>query len=156
MTSANGPTARTLDHRRADALERIAANHQFWLATGSDGRGPHLIPVAYVWDGTTFTTATFERSRTITNLRADPRARVAIGDTGDVVMIDVSAELIAVSDIDPAAADQYARVAADPRTMSGFVYLRLLPQRMQAWNGVHEFGGRTIMLNGRWLDQAAD
>lgn len=156
MTSADAAVARTLDQRRAEAQKRITANHQFWLATGSDGRGSHLIPVAYVWDGATFTTATFQRSRTSANLRREPRARVAIGSTADVVMIDVSAELIAVKDIDPAVAHQYAHVAGDPRTMPRFVYIRLTPQRMQVWNGVHEFTGRTVMLHGRWLNHPVD
>lgn len=156
MTSVPGPPARTLRQRQADARSRISAHHQFWLATGSDGHGPHLIPVAYAWDGAEFVTATFERSRTTGNLRSEPRARVAIGDTTDVVMVDVVAELISVADIDPAWADEYARVSRDPRAVSGFVYIRLVPHRMQVWNGVHEFEGRTVMLDGRWLGRAVD
>ncbi len=71
-----------------------------WLATGSDGHGAHLIPVAYVRDGSTLTTATFRRSRTVSNLRARPTARLAIGDTADVVMIDTHAILLDLPDID--------------------------------------------------------
>ncbi|MFI0446635.1 hypothetical protein [Actinomadura sp. 6N118] len=37
------------------------AGFQIWLATGSDGHGAHLIPVAYAWDGSALYTATFAR-----------------------------------------------------------------------------------------------
>jgi nitroimidazol reductase NimA-like FMN-containing flavoprotein (pyridoxamine 5'-phosphate oxidase superfamily) len=52
--------ARSLAERRKAATERLRSNTNLWLATASDGRGPHLIPLAYWWDGTRLTTATFE------------------------------------------------------------------------------------------------
>lgn len=149
------PTARSLDRRRTDALKRLET-YQMWLATGSDGHGAHLIPVAYVWNSNTLTTATFERSRTAANLRATPRARVAIGDTADVVMIDVTATLIPVDAIDPDVADRFAQVSHDPRIMPGLVYIELAPHRIQVWNGFHEFTGRTVMIDGQWLDRPVD
>jgi hypothetical protein len=149
-------TARSLDQRRADALERLGTSHQMWLATGSDGHGAHLIPVAYTWNANTLTTATFERSRTAANLRATPRARVAIGDTADVVMIDAVGSLIPVDAIDPDRADRYARVSHDPRVMPGLVYVQLTPRRVLVWNGFHEFPGRTVMTDGQWLDRPID
>ena len=33
--------ARTLAERRAAALERLRSDSNLWLATASDGRGPH-------------------------------------------------------------------------------------------------------------------
>lgn len=152
------PAARSLRQRRAYALEQLAARHQMWLATASDGHGPHLIPVSYAWDASTLTltTATFERSRTAANLRAASRARAAIGETADVVMIDASATLVPVGAIDSHAADAYARVSGDPRVTPGFVYIQLAPLRIQVWNGFHEFTGRTVMSGGQWLDQPVD
>src|SRR5699024_3207450 len=139
MTSADPETEpRTLHRRRDAALERLQTHHQLWLATGGDSRGAHLIPVAYTWNGRVLTTATFERSRTTANIRANPHARVAIGETASPMMLDVHAPLIAVSDMDSASADNCARVSNDPRTVPGFVYLRLVPQRIQVWNGFHE------------------
>lgn len=157
-TELDQPIARSLDQRRADALQKLAANYQLWLATGSDGQGAHLIPVAYVWDpaALTLTTATFERSRTVANLQARPRARVAVGDTADLIMIDATASFIAVDAIDQDCADKFALVSHDPRVMPGLVYLRLAPQRVQVWNGYHEFSGRTAMINGEWLDRPVD
>jgi hypothetical protein len=32
----------------------------------------------------------------------------------------------------------------------------LAPQRMQVWNGVAEFAGRTVMSAGVWLDDPID
>ncbi|GAA5090402.1 pyridoxamine 5'-phosphate oxidase family protein [Nocardia iowensis] len=150
------PTPRSLGQRRADALKRLGTNHQMWLATAGEGYGPHLIPVSYTWNTNTLTTATFEHSRTVANLHATPRARVAIGDTADVIMIEATASLIPVDAIDPTAADGYAQVSHDPRTMPGFVYIQLAPQRIQVWNGFHEFTGRTVMADGQWLDRPID
>lgn len=148
------PLPRGLEQRRADALERLGTGRQMWLATA--GEGPHLIPVAYIWNTNALTTATFERSRTVANLRTIPRARVAIGDTADLIMVDAAASLVPVDAIDPAAADGYAQVSHDPRTMPGFIYIQLVPQRIQVWNGFHEFTERTVMAEGRWLDRPID
>ncbi|MFD6162173.1 pyridoxamine 5'-phosphate oxidase family protein [Nocardia sp. NPDC060256] len=152
------PIARSLDQRRRGALERLGTSHQMWLATGSDGHGAHLIPVSFAWNANTLTltTATLEHSRTAVNLQATPQARVAIGDTADVIMIDAIATLIPVDAIDPDCADRYARISQDPRAIPGFVYIQLTPQRIQVWNGFHEFLGRTVMINGQWLDQPVD
>ncbi|TDE59670.1 hypothetical protein E1295_01890 [Nonomuraea mesophila] len=157
MSSATPPPARDLPRRRADTLGRLSSGFQMWLATGSDGRGAHLIPVAYVWDGSTLTTATFRRSRTVSNLRARPTARLAIGDTADVVLIDADAVLVDVPDIDVASAEAYAEVSTDPRSSPDvFLYIRLRPKRILAWNSLAEFSGRTLMLDGSWLDKPVD
>lgn len=157
MSLVSLPPARDLRQRRADTLDRLSSGFQMWMATGSDGHGAHLIPVAYVWDGSDLVTATFRRSRTVSNLRARPVARLAIGDTADVVLIDARAVLLDVSDIDAASAEAYAKVSTDPRNAPDtFVYLRLVPQRILAWNSLAEFSGRTVMLDGSWLDASVD
>jgi general stress protein 26 len=150
------PTPRSLDERRNAAIELLESNHQLWLATGSDGHGAHLIPVAYAWDGAHLIMATFESSRTTANLRSRSRARAAIGEPTNLVMIDGDVTLIDPADMDPAAADRYACVSFDPRALPGLVYLSLVPTQMQVWNGFHEFHGRTVMRDGQWLDEPAD
>ncbi|WP_350276136.1 pyridoxamine 5'-phosphate oxidase family protein [Kribbella sp. HUAS MG21] len=152
------PVPRSLAERRAAARDRLQTGFQLWLATGSDSHGAHLIPVAYAWDGTALCTATFAKSRTVANIEARPQARVALGDTADVVMIDTRASLVHVPDIDAEIAEHYAGVSTDPRSYPDgtFVYLRLHPRRIQVWNGLHEFTGRTVMRDGRWLDKPAD
>jgi general stress protein 26 len=152
------PVPRSLVERRAYARDRLETGFQMWLATGSDGHGAHLIPVAFVWDGSALYTATFAKSRSVANIKAHPEARVALGATADVVMIDTSASLMDVLDIDADIAERYARVSTDPRTYpeGTFVYLRLQPRRILVWNGFHEFVGRTVMRDGRWLDNPVD
>ncbi len=146
-----------MSERRAAAIEHLRSNSNFWLATASDGRGPHLIPASYWWDGTQLTTATFEDSRTLKNIQTQPKIRASIGSTADVLMIDAIADIVAVTDIDTAAAEGYARASRnDPRSVPGFVYLRLTPQRMQVWRGSSEFAGRTVMRDGVWLDDPVD
>ncbi|ONI81308.1 hypothetical protein ALI144C_22590 [Actinosynnema sp. ALI-1.44] len=155
MTNQIELVARTLAERRSAAQERVQASSQFWLASGSS-QGPHLIPVAYVWDSGEFVTATFERSRTVSNLKRTSHARIALGDTTDVVMVDARARFVPVPAIDPNLADRYAEVSHDPRSMPGFVYIRLTPERIQVWNGFHEFSGRTVMQNSQWLTAPVD
>jgi hypothetical protein len=45
-----------------------------------------------------------------------------------------------------------ARPGWDPRTAGGrYVYLVLVPRRIQAWREVNELPRRTLMRNGEWL-----
>jgi general stress protein 26 len=148
---------RPLPERREAAREHLRSNSNLWLATASDGRGPHLIPASYWWDGSRLTTATFEDSRTLKNILAQPKVRASIGSTADVLMIDATATIVAVADIDTAAAEGYARASGnDPRSVPGFAYIRLTPRRMQVWRGAAEFTGRTVMRGGGWLDDPVD
>ncbi|SEE85678.1 pyridoxamine 5'-phosphate oxidase family protein [Jiangella alba] len=156
MTAPPTLAPRPLAERRDAARHRLATGHRLWLATGRDGHGAHLIPVSFVLDGEHLTMATFDRSRTMANLRAHPRARAVIGDPDDVVAIDGDVSIVEVADIDATVADRYAQVSHDPRQVPGFRYLYLRPDRVQVWNGFHEFGGRTVMLGGSWLDAPAD
>lgn len=98
------------------------------------------------WAGAT---AASDAGRTVANTGSHPQARVAVGDTMDVVMVDTGASLIDVPDIDVDIAERYAEVSTDPRAhpADSFVFLRLQPRRIQVWNGVHEFSGRTVMTD---------
>jgi hypothetical protein len=147
---------RSLHERRQAAHEMLRTHHQLWLATGGASSGAHLIPVSYVWNGEHFTLATMARSRTADNLRANRLARVAIGQTDDVVMVDGLVTFVEIPDLEPGLADRYAEVSHDPRVMPGFSYLRLVPRRILVWSGFHEYAGRTVMLDGRWLDDPVD
>lgn len=127
-----------------------------WLSTGGD-TGPHLIPVAFVGDGDAIVTATGEGSKTVRNLQETGRARIAVGTTSDVVMVDATLDgLVSVAEVATDLADRFAAVSHDPRQMPGYVYIRLLPRRIQVWNGFHEFPGRTVMLEGEWLSHPVD
>ena len=112
--------------------------------------------MSYWWDGSRLLTATFENSRTLRNVRAQPRVRASIGSTGDVLMIDATAVVADVADVDATAAEGYARASGVPRSAPGFTYIHLVPERMQMWQGQAEFSGRTVMRAGVWLDDPVD
>src|SRR5258708_34691786 len=111
----NEVQARPHAERRKAALERLRSNSNLWLATSSDGRGPHLIPLSYWWDGSRLTTATIGGSRTLKNVRAQPKVRAAIGTTGDVLMIDATATIATGADIADIAevAKRYAQASGN-------------------------------------------
>ena len=127
-----------------------------WLSTGGRS-GPHLIPVAFVGDDDAIVTATGESSKTVRNLRETGRARVAVGTTSDVVMVDTVLDgLVPVPEVATDVADRFAAVSHDPRKMPGYLYIRLRPRRVQVWNGFHELQGRTVILKGEWLSHPVD
>ena len=61
-------------------------------------------------------------------------------------------EVIAMG-TEPELEEAHARATAfDPRTEAGeWVYLRLTPQRIQAWREADELAGRHIMRSGAWV-----
>ena len=71
-------------------------------------------------------------------------------------MIDATAAIVAAADVDETAAEGYAQASGVPRSAPGFTYVRLVPERMQVWNGPAEFPGRTVMRAGVWLDNPVD
>jgi general stress protein 26 len=151
----NQVPARPLTERREAALERLRLNSTLWLATASHARGPYLTPLFYRWDGSRLTTATFEGSRTVKNVRGQAKVRAAIGSPDDVLMIDARATIAPVADMADIAevAKWYALVSDnDPQSVPGFVYIHLLPERIQLWKGVADFTGRTVMRAGVWLE----
>jgi len=128
-----------------------------WVATGSVDGGavlPHLVPVSLAWlDDQRVVVAVQSTSRTARDLRDHGIARLAVGPTRDVVMIDaVLDEEHDVSDAPAALTECYLRQADwDPRTSPGYAFLVLRPTRIQAWREANEIPGRTLMRDGHWL-----
>ncbi|MDN3351270.1 pyridoxamine 5'-phosphate oxidase family protein [Actinomadura sp. DC4] len=143
------PPARTPGQRRDDTLRRFERDEDAWVATAGDG-GPHLVPLSFLWDGVTFVLATPSSSPTGRNLRESGRARLGIGPTRDVVMVEGAAEVIAevTGDLGDAFA---ARTGFEPRGLDGYAYYRVRPERIQAWREANEIAGRDLMRDGRWL-----
>lgn len=146
---------RSPEERKADALARLtAADANVWVASASPTGAVHLVPVSHTWNGKQIVLATDPGSRTVANVLANPRVRLALGDTRDVVMIDaVLAETVPKSMAPTALADGYAAQAGwDPRTDGGdYVYLVLGPERIQVWREAEDLAGRTVMRNGAWV-----
>ncbi len=136
--------------RRADVERLLRTENHLWLATsGQDG--PHLVPLAFGWDGTRLIMMTKPGNRTAANLRADPRARASLGSTRDVVIVD---GLVTIGDPADAPAETkalFARLPLNPERVPGVVALWLTPHRIQAWRHFGEMPGRTVMADGTWL-----
>lgn len=138
--------------RKADALAAWSAPHaDVWVATASAGGEPHLVPLSLLWTGERFVVAVAGGSRTASDLRASGLARLAVGPTRDVTVVDAVLEREVPVDDDAALGAAYAAQADwDPRGAEGYVFLVLRPERVQAWREVDEMAGRTLMRRGTW------
>jgi hypothetical protein len=149
---------RPAHRRKADALAMLTGDViDVWVATGSAEGGtvqPHLVPVSLAWlDDERVVVAVQSTARTARDLRAHGVARLGVGPTRDVVMIDaVLDEEHDVADAPTGITECYLRQADwDPRSSPGYVFLVLRPTRIQAWREANEIAGRTLMRDGRWL-----
>lgn len=145
-----------MSQRKADALAMLAArNADTWVATASESGVAHLVPLSYAWDGSHVIIATEPKLLTARNLIASGRARLGFGPTRDVVIVDVELDgSLDLAEMPAALADLYADQSGwDPRDEAEpYVYMLLLPRRIQAWREANELSGRTIMQDGAWLD----
>ncbi len=145
---------RDRDQRRIDALGRLESDIDVWVATSDADGSPHLVPLSLDWDGVQIVICAGRESLTIQNLMRSSIARLGIGPTRDVVMIDaVVEESVGADGVSTAMAEHYARRTGwDPRREAGgYVYVCLRPRRIQAWRESNEIAGRTLMRNGEWL-----
>jgi Pyridoxamine 5'-phosphate oxidase len=147
------PPARTPRQRKQDALDRLGHDTDAWVATAGPADGaPYLVPLSFLWDGATLLIATPSASVTSRNLQATGRARLGVGPTRDVVMIEGTVEgAQAAAGIPPETGDAFAaKTGFDPRELTGYLYFRIRPQRIQAWREASELAGRELMRNGQW------
>ncbi len=146
------PPARTLEQRKADTLAKLAAPAaDVWVASAGDE--PYLVPLSLGWVDGRVVLALETTSRTARNITASGSARLGLGPTRDVVLID--AVLEAEHELHDAPAqliDGYiAQSDWDPREDgAGYRLLVLRPVRIQAWREVNELSGRTLMRDGAW------
>ena len=136
---------RSTEQRKADAVAKLTAvDSNVWVGSASPSGAVHLVPVSHTWNGTEVVLATGPSSKTVANITAKPKVRLALGDTRDVVMIDADlVRIVPTPDAPAALADGYAAQAGwDPRTDGGdYVYLVLRPERIQVWQRGRGFGG---------------
>ena len=140
---------RSAQQRKADTLRRLERDRDLWVASASADGEAMLVPLSFHWHEGGLTLATPAATRTARNLLRAGVARVALGPTRDVVLIDGRLS-IAVAD---ALIDAYAaHTGWDPRQESvPHALLRLEPLRIQAWREVNELAGRHIMRDGSWV-----
>jgi hypothetical protein len=157
-----GSSPRTAAERKGDVLAKLEQSHvDGWVASASAKGIAHLVPLSLAWHGERIIVCVDPRSVTARNIAASRQARVALGGTRDVVVIDVALdEVVAVTNGAYAVADAFAAQADwDPRwsidlpgsETGSYEFLCLLPRRIQAWREVDEHPGRTLMRAGRWL-----
>jgi hypothetical protein len=139
--------------RKADTLAMWATPAiDVWVATASPTGDVHLVPLSLAWTGERMVVAVQETSRTARDLVASGRARLAVGPTRDVTMVDAVLEgVVAVAEAGELAEAYAAQADWDPRRSTGYVYLVLRPERVQAWRESDEIAGRTLMRDGTWL-----
>lgn len=148
--------ARTRSRRIADTLERLRSDVDLWVASASETGEAYLVPLSFLWDGSTLTIATPRRSVTARNLTRAGWARVALGETRDVVIVEGPVEAVALG-TDPELEQAHAAAAGfDPRELAEeYVYLRITPREIQAWREANELEGRLLMRGGTWLERGA-
>jgi Pyridoxamine 5'-phosphate oxidase len=146
------PRARSKEQRKEDVLAKLRDEVDLWVASADDAGNAYLVPLSFVWDGSTLTMATPRSSRTARNLVRAGRARVGLGPTRDVVMVEGPVELLEIG-ADPAREDAHTRATGfDARAEpEDYVYLVLTPQSIQAWREANELPERQLMRSGRWL-----
>ncbi|GAA3428081.1 pyridoxamine 5'-phosphate oxidase family protein [Streptosporangium sandarakinum] len=145
-----GPPPRPAARRRADIEEMFTGERHLWLATaGPDG--PHMIPLAFAWDGTDLVMMTKRGSRTVANLRRTARARAALGTARDVVLVDGPVSLREPAELPGRVRALFDRLPLNPDRVPGVIALCLRPERISAWRGLPEIPGRTVMSGGDWL-----
>ncbi len=145
--------SRDLETRKADTLAMLATPAiDVWVATASAAGNPYLIPLSLAWLDERVVIAVESSSVTARNLTASGVARLAVGPTRDVVMIDAVLErAVAVADDEALGAAYASQADWDPRRSTGFVFLVLRPVGIQAWRESNEIPDRTLMRHGAWL-----
>ena len=150
-----GGQPRTREQRRADTLAKLSAPAaDAWVATAAADAGGYLVPLSLAWIDDRVVLATEADSATARNIISHRRARLGLGPTRDVVMIDAELEQVySLEEVPVGLARRYAMQADwDPRESGGLMrFLVLRPLRIQAWREVNELPGRTLMRAGAWL-----
>lgn len=124
-----------------------------FVATASATGDPYLVPLTMVWVAERILLAMPDSTRTARNLTARPLARLSVGATRDVVMVDTVVERVVPVESSPELGEAYAAGADwDPRGLANHVFVVLRPVRVQAWREVNETSGRLLMRDGVWLE----
>jgi hypothetical protein len=146
-----GPRSRA--QRRQDTEHRLAHDVDVWVATASPDGTPYLVPLSFDWDGEALLVATPSDSPTGRNLAATRAARLGLGLTRDVSMIEGHVEVLELDALPRERGDRFAaRTGFDPRELrTAYRWFRIAPRRIQAWREVDELTDRELMREGRWL-----
>jgi hypothetical protein len=144
---------RSRARRRRDTEHRLADDVDVWVASASPDGAPYLVPLSFDWDGEALLVATPTSSPTGRNLAATGSARLALGHTRDVTMIDGDVEILEIDALPKDQGDRFAaRAGFDPRELATpYRWFRITPRRIHAWREVDELPDRALMRDSRWL-----
>jgi hypothetical protein len=145
-------TVRDTPQRIQDVRNLLQRERDAWVPSASTTGDAYIIPLSFSWDGELLTLATPRASRTARNLRRAGRARIALGTTLDVVIVDGPLTETCAADAGSFADDHARAVGFDAREQAEpYVFFRLAPDRIQTWRNPAELPGRDVMRDGRWL-----
>ena len=146
------PPPRSQRQRVRDTLDRLEHDVDAWIATADPASGtPYLVPLSFVWDGRTILLATAAGSPTGRNLVATGRARLGIGPTRDVVLVEGTVQAVPPAELSAAEGHTFAeKTGFDPRELRRYLYFRMTPVLVQAWREENELAGRDLMRDGAW------
>lgn len=144
---------RSLPERIADSLERFATEDECLLGTAAPGSGVNVVPLSVAWIDSAFVFCTRRATRTASNLRASPLARIVYGSPADIVLVDVEIETCEITDLAPTLVDGYTRHVNWDISEENDDYVALVgtPIKIRAWRRESEM---TLMRDGRWLEVA--
>lgn len=141
---------RSTAERIADTRAKLAeTGADVWVSTCSSDGDPYLVPLSLAWLDDRVVIAAEFTSRTVRNLEANRRARVGVGPTRDVVLLDVEVERIEVAGESALLAGYTSQ--ADWTPPADYAVITLRPTRIQAWREANEIPGRTLMRAGSWV-----
>jgi hypothetical protein len=151
MDTIKAPRSRA--QRRHDTERRLTQDTDLWVASASANGEPYLVPLSFDWDGKALLLATPTDSPTARNLTATRTARLALGNTRDVSMIDGEVQILELDALPQQQGDRFAsRAGFDPRALTTpYSWFRISPRRIQAWREANELPDRELMRDGRWL-----
>ena len=101
---------RSKAERRAHVLRRLESEDKLWIATAAADGSAHLVPFSFVWDGERVSMATAQDNPAARNAARTGKARLALGNIHDIVLIDGAITVIPLQ-----ALDDVPRRAAQPR-----------------------------------------
>ena len=138
----------TTDLAAARVRRFLETEPVIWLSTIRPDGAPHLVPTWFVWDGRVIVIRSKPGAVKVRNLRANPRAMLALGDAEadfDVGLLEATAEVVptgpVVADLPAAFEAKYARrIQAIGLSLAEFArtypqVIRLIPERALAWHG---------------------
>src|SRR4029453_5607325 len=100
-------TPRSRAQRRRDTEHRLAHDVDIWVASASAGGVPYLVPPSFDWDGEAPPLGPPAGTPPGRNLAATRTARLGLGGTRDVSMIDGDVEVLEMDALPPERADRF-------------------------------------------------